>query len=64
VDHPDRAPLPQPPARLPADKAPARREQPKDLVARLERLERDRLTTALWDGDVIPPDDNEDPPPF
>jgi hypothetical protein len=52
------------PPDLPPDKAPARRELPKDLVARLERLERDRRTTALWDGEVIPPDDNEDPPPF
>ncbi|OLT01939.1 hypothetical protein BJF90_30005 [Pseudonocardia sp. CNS-004] len=52
------------PPDLPPDTAPTRRELPKDLVARLERLERDRRTTALWDGEVIPPDDNEDPPPF
>jgi hypothetical protein len=49
---------------LPPDKAAARRDLPKDLTARLARAERDRRATALWDAETIPPDDDEDPPPF
>jgi hypothetical protein len=52
------------PPDLPPDKAPARRDLPKDLAARLERLERDRRTTALWNGEPIPGEVDEDPPPF
>jgi len=48
---------------LPPDKTPARKGLPKDLAARLERIERDRRSAALWEGEVIPPDDAE-PPPF
>jgi hypothetical protein len=49
---------------LPPDKAPADRGLPKDLAARLERIERDRHFTELWNGETIPPDDEDDPAPF
>jgi hypothetical protein len=48
---------------LPPDKAAARQGLPKDLAARLERLDRDRRFTTLWNGEEVPPDD-EEPPPF
>ena len=47
----------------PPGKATARQGVPRDLVVRLERIERDRRTTALWNGTVAPLDD-EGPPPF
>jgi hypothetical protein len=49
---------------LPPDKAPKRRDLPKDLAARLERIERDRRSAALWNGETIAPDDEDEPPPF
>jgi hypothetical protein len=49
---------------LPPDKAPASRGVPKDLAARLERIERDRRFTELWNGETIPPEDEDDPAPF
>ncbi|GAA5136391.1 hypothetical protein GCM10023320_67430 [Pseudonocardia adelaidensis] len=49
---------------LPPDKAPAERDVAKDLAGRLERLERDRRTTALWNGEAVPCDDDVDQPPF
>jgi hypothetical protein len=49
---------------LPPDKAPRRRDLPKDLAARLERLARHRRSTAIWNGDTGPPDDEDEPPPF
>lgn len=49
---------------LPPDKAPAKRDLPKDLAARLERLERVRRATALWNGEPLPSDDEGDPPSF
>lgn len=48
---------------LPPGKASAGRRLPKDLAARLDRIERHRRTTARWNGEATPPDD-EDPPPF
>ncbi|MHA6615726.1 HNH endonuclease signature motif containing protein [Pseudonocardia sp. DLS-67] len=48
---------------LPPDKTTARKGLPKDLAARLERIETDRRTAAIWNGEAIPPDDAE-PPPF
>jgi hypothetical protein len=53
----------RPDDQLPPDTATARRGLPKDLAARLERLEHDRRSTALWNGETIPDDDPE-PPPF
>jgi uncharacterized membrane protein YgcG len=53
------------PPDLPPDKPPAPKALPRNLAARLERIERDRRTTALWNGETIPPDgDDEGPPPF
>jgi hypothetical protein len=49
-------------AELPPDKATARQHLPKDLAARLARIDRDRRTAALWEGEAVPPDD--EPPPF
>jgi hypothetical protein len=49
---------------LPPDKAPANRNLPKDLAARLERIESDRRFTELWNGGTIPPEDEDDPAPF
>jgi hypothetical protein len=40
-----------------------KRDLPQDLAARLDRLDRNRRVTALWNGDVVPPDD-DGPPPF
>ena len=48
---------------LPPDRPAARHRMPKNLAQRLERLERDRRTAAIWNGEVIPPDEDE-PPPF
>jgi hypothetical protein len=48
---------------LPPDKATAQQGLPKDLAARLDRIERDRRAAARWEGEVVPPDDAE-PPPF
>jgi hypothetical protein len=47
----------------PPDKA-TTRALPQDLVRQLERLERDRRAAALWDGEAIPPHDEDEPPPF
>jgi uncharacterized protein DUF222 len=47
---------------LPPDKAAARRGLPKELAARLERIERDRRAAALWNGEAVP--DDGEPPPF
>jgi hypothetical protein len=49
---------------LPPGKAAARRGVPKGLAARLERIERDRRSTALWNGETGPPEDEDDPAPF
>ncbi|GAA0927511.1 HNH endonuclease signature motif containing protein [Pseudonocardia zijingensis] len=55
---------------LPPDKAPRRRGLPKDLLARLERIARDRRSAARWNDGPEPPDgpappaDDEEPPPF
>jgi hypothetical protein len=49
---------------LPPDKAPGSRGLRKDLARRLERLERDRRAADLWNGETIPPDDEDEPPPF
>ncbi|MHA6616146.1 HNH endonuclease signature motif containing protein [Pseudonocardia sp. DLS-67] len=49
---------------LPPDKAPAAPGLSKDLAARLARLDADRRTTALWNGETIPSDDEDGPPPF
>jgi hypothetical protein len=49
---------------LPPNKAPARKGLPKDLAARLERIDRDRRTAALWNGVAVPPDGEDEPPPF
>jgi hypothetical protein len=49
---------------LPPDKAPKRRDLPKDLARRLERIERDRRSAALWNGETIAPDDEDEHPPF
>jgi hypothetical protein len=47
----------------PPDRATTRKSLPKDLAARLERLDRHRRTADLWIGEVLPADDAE-PPPF
>jgi hypothetical protein len=52
----------RPDADLPPGKATARKDLPKDLAARLERIDRDRRSTALWNGEAIP--DDGEPPPF
>jgi hypothetical protein len=49
---------------LPPDEAPTNRNLPKDLATRLERIERDRRFTELWNGETIPPEDEDDPAPF
>jgi hypothetical protein len=49
-------------AELPPDKVTARRGVPRELAARLERIERDRRSAALWDGDAVPDNDEEAPP--
>ncbi|QYN39264.1 HNH endonuclease [Pseudonocardia sp. DSM 110487] len=49
---------------LPLDKAAARKGLPKDLAARLERIERNRRATARWDGQPVPEEDDDGPPPF
>jgi hypothetical protein len=49
---------------LPSDKATARKGLPKDLAARLERIERNRRATARWDGQPVPEEDDDGPPPF
>jgi hypothetical protein len=46
------------------DTARARNRLPKDLAARLERLDHNRRTTALWNGETAPPDEADEPPPF
>jgi hypothetical protein len=48
---------------LPPDRATTRTNLPKDLAARLERLDRHRRTADLWNGEHCAPD-VEDPPPF
>jgi hypothetical protein len=48
----------------PPGKAPARKGLPKDLAARLERLDRARRTAALWNREAVPVDDEEETPPF
>ncbi len=55
---------PDEPDELPPDKAPTSRDLPKNLAARLERIERDRRSAARWNGEPIPPDDEDEPPPF
>ena len=44
--------------------AAARRGLPKELADRLERLHRARRTAAFWNGRAVPPDDEDEPPPF
>jgi hypothetical protein len=52
----------RPDADLSPGKATARKDLPKDLAARLERIDRDRRSAALWNGEAIP--DDGEPPPF
>jgi hypothetical protein len=40
------------------------RPHPKDLAGRLERIERARRSTDLWNGEAAPLDDEDEPPPF
>ena len=49
---------------LPAGKATAHKGRPKDLAARLERIERGRRAAAIWDGATVPPGDEDEVPPF
>jgi hypothetical protein len=42
----------------------AARKLPKDLAARLERIDRERRSAALWQGEAIPLDDEAEPAPF
>jgi hypothetical protein len=45
----------QPDDELPPDKAPKQRDLRKDLARRLERIERDRRSADLWNGETTPP---------
>jgi hypothetical protein len=49
---------------LPPDKATAQQGLPKDLAARLERIDRDRRLAGLWNGEAVPSEDEDEPTPF